>query len=362
MTTPYGRPEHPEEPTEQLLRQALEGRAATVEVDVAALSSIRERTAKRAWWHRIRGGAMPLAFTGAATAVAATVTAVIFTAGSCAPPPTTTTPPIGSGSPVPSVTQPTSTPNTSPGPHESTPSSVSANLPIYYLGNQQGRPMLYREFHRLPAGDGSPAAKARAAITEMLDGRTAYDDDYASQWPASAAVRGVTVSGGTVTVDLSGAAVNGYDPDGEKAALQQLIYTATAASGASGMKLLLDGKPVATLWNLLPTAGTLSRGPQAEVLAPVWIIDPQQGAITGRAVTVNLAGIVYEATGRLRVRNASGATVVDRQVMYSISGPTQGTAKVNLNLAPGKYTIEAFYYSAKDGSLQGMDDHTFTVK
>jgi hypothetical protein len=364
MTTPYGHPTGPQEPTEQLLRRALEAKASTVETDPAALSRIRERTANRAWWHRIPGGAMPLVFTtGAATAVAATITTVMFVAGSCGP--ITNTPPIGPGTSAPAPTgAPTSLPNTSPSPPSTSsgPAAVTANVPVYYLGIQNGLPVLYREYHRLPAGDGSRTAQTRTAITAMLDGRNAYDNDYYSQWPASAAVRAVSISGDTVTVDLSGAGINGYDPDGEKAALQQLIWTATAASQASGMRLLLDGKPVDRLWNLLPASGILYRAPASQVQGPVWIIDPQQGATSGTQVTVNLAGIVWEAAGRLRVRDAAGHYVVDRHIQYSIGAPSVGTAKVTLTLAPGTYTIEAFYYSAKDGSIQGMDDHTFIVQ
>jgi hypothetical protein len=53
--------------------------------------------------------------------------------------------------------------------------------------------------------------------------------------------------------------------------------------------------------------------------------------------------------------------VIDQQVHYSISGPQQGVATVTLQLSPGTYVIEAYYLSARDGSIQGMDNHTFTV-
>jgi hypothetical protein len=349
------------------LREALETSAERVDVDPAALSMIRARTQRRAWWHRIRGGAMPLIFTtGAATAVVATITSVVLTAGSCTP-----------TEPVPPATSPSVNGSASPAPQQSPsaatsskpPAGTTANLPVYYQGlvsqgNVRNKPMLYREFHRLPAGDGGKAARVRAAVTEMLDGRTAYDKDYISSWPASAKVRDIQVEGTTVTVDLSGAAVNGYDPPSEAAALQQLIWTATAAADADGMKLLLDGKPVAKLWNLLPTSGTLRRGPAVDVLAPVWIIDPQQNAVVAKGpVTINAAGIVFEAHMRVRIRNASGAIVVDEGIDLSNGAPSQGTGTLRTkSLAPGTYTVEGFYYSLMDSSIQGMDSHTFTVR
>jgi hypothetical protein len=351
--------------TEDLLRRALESSAVRVEVDPAALAKIRARTRNRAWWHRIRGGAMPLAFTSAtATAVAATVASVFLTMGSCTPPAGEV--PGASPTAPPPVSE---SPQQSPAPQESaSPSgagtSQTASVPVYYLNDYRTKPMLYREFHRLPVGDGSKAARTRAAVTAMLDGRTAYDKDYHSSWPASAKVRNVTVDGNVVTVDLSGAAVNGYDPPSEQAALQQLIWTATAASDTDGLRLLLDGKPVPKLWNLLNTSGTLRRAPAVDVVAPVWVIDPQEGAVAGKdGVTINVAGIVFEATMRVRIRDSANKIVYDHTFTLSAGPPAQGSGSVRTPaLAPGRYTVEGFFISAADSSIQAMDNHSFTVR
>jgi hypothetical protein len=361
MTDPY-------DATEDLLRRALERSAAGIEVDPAALANIRARTHTRAWWHRIRGGAMPLAFTSAAaTAVAATIASVFLTMGSCTPPsgevpgasPT-------AQSPTPSPAESPPPQSTSPGPQSSSPAggSQTANVPVYYLNDYRTKPMLYREFHRLTVGDGSKAARTRAAVAEMLDGRMAYDNDYISTWPASAKVRNVTVAGSVVTVDLSGAAVNGYDPPSQAAALEQLIWTATAAADADGVKLLLDGQPVAKLWGQLNTGGTLRRSPAVNVVGPVWVIDPQEGAVAGKdGVTINVAGIVWEATMVVRVRNSSNKVVFQHTFTLSMGAPDQGTGSVRTPaLAPGTYKVEGYFGSAVDGSIQALDDHTFTVR
>ena len=51
----------------------------------------------------------------------------------------------------------------------------------------------------------------------------------------------------------------------------------------------------------------------------------------------------------------------DRFVMLSAGAPQRGEAFVELTLTPGRYTIEAFYYSLRDDSIQAMDDHVITV-
>jgi len=335
------------------LRNALEARASRVDIAPDALGDIRRRIAARRarWWMfpalRSRGVTM----ISISSALAAGVAAVTIGFASCTPATgPTPIPPAGSGGPT----------ATNSSPCACDAPQFTANVPVYYIGAND---LLYREFHRIPVGDGSTAARVKAAIVQMLDGRTAYDHNYVSQWPASASVRNVSVSGGVATVDLHGATVNGFDPAGNRAALQQLIWTATAFTGGTGVRLLFDGQPRSTLWaSKLPVAGVLHRAPAVDALAPVWVIDPQQNAVSGTSVTINLAGIVFEGTIQLRVRSSAGKVVVSRTVQLTVGAPAQGTATVHVTLQPGTYTVEAYAVSMRDSSKIGPDTHTFTVR
>lgn len=273
--------------------------------------------------------------------------------------------PKPTATPTPAPQESTAGPSPTAGPVEPEPSTGTvapgkASLAVYYLGNDKGRPVLFREFHTLPVTADSGPARVTAAVTEMLDGRTAHDPDYSSGWPASARVRGAEVSGDTVTVDLAGSAVNADDPVGSAQAVQQLIWTATAASGASSVVVKLDGKAVKKLWNQVDVSKPLRRGPAADVLAAVWVIDPQHGSTVGRTFTVHLAGIVFEAQARLKITKGS-TVVVDQHVLLSGGAPAQGTLKLTFTLPPGTYEVSAFEISAKDSSIQHVDNHTFTV-
>jgi hypothetical protein len=340
--------------TEEQLRRALAARADAVEINPRALPEIRRaigaRRARR-WLplpvpRRLRGGAMFSVSTATAATAAAVILAVSAGTSQCQPRGTT---------PVPGTSGSAGT-TTSTGPS----GAHQASLGIYYIGHND---RVYREFHPLPTGDGSTAAQVRAAVTEMLDGRTAYDPDYHSGWPASAAVRDVRVSGTSITVDLTGAAINGDDPPTEKAALQQLIWTATAVVPDSTMRLLLDGKTVATLWNLLPVSGDLHRGSWLDVQALIQVIDPQQNAVVGRTFVAKVDGSAFEATAVVRIRNSAGTVIVERSIAVgSLSVPNRATATVSFTLDPGSYTIEGLVYSARDGSVQQLDDHQFTVR
>jgi spore germination protein GerM len=352
---------------EAALRAAFERRALTVDIAPDALGEIRRRiAARRRWWRlsnlRTRGVAM----ISMSTAVAASVAAIAVGIGSCSPTaparprPNVAGAPTTSATPSPTAQPPATKPPTTQPSTTATP--TTATVPVYYLGAND---KLYREYHRVTVGNSGTAAKVRAAIVLMLDGRTAFDPDYSSQWPASASVRSVSVAAGVATVDLHGATVNGYDPAGNRAALQQLIWTATAFSGGSGVRLLFDGVARTTLWaSRQPVAGVLHRAAAVNVLAPVWVIDPQQGAVSGRSVTVHVAGIVFEGAIQIRVRTAAGTQVVRQHVQLTAGAPAQGTATVTLHLGPGRYTIEAFYLAMNTSCdcPSGTDQHTFTVR
>ncbi len=83
--------------------------------------------------------------------------------------------------------------------------------------------------------------------------------------------------------------------------------------------------------------------------------------MVGHQFTVSLAGIVFEATMRLRVLDGSGTVVVDQAVHLGAGAPAQGTGQVTLSLASGRYTIEGYLISERDGTEQVIDDHQFTV-
>jgi hypothetical protein len=196
----------------------------------------------------------------------------------------------------------------------------------------------------------------------MLARGSAADPDYATYWPAGASVRDTRLDGRTVTVDLAGVpAAAPTDAATAERSVDQFIYTATAASDSDLVRLLVDGQPVSRLWGV-DTAAPLARRPAVDVQAPLWLIEPAQGAILNRTFTAHLAGIVFEATCRLRVRTAAGAVVADQTVTLSAGAPQVGEARVDLSLPPGRYTVEAYAISPADGSERFPDNHEVTVR
>jgi hypothetical protein len=362
---------------EDSLRRALEHEAARVEVSPDALGEIRARIRRRSWrtaWRAALGG-------GAVAAVAGGAAVAVLMAGPASPPPDTAPePPVvtSPARPAPPTTGPTAGPTAGP----TTAPPVGRGLPVqvgapavYFVGPDRlvteggeriERPRLYREFIVVRVGDNSPAARTRAAVDAMF-GRTPADPDYTSAWPADARVRSVRIDGSTVTVDLTGAGdavARTLPAQSARIAVQQLVWTATGESRARSVRLLFDGRPAGLLFGHVPGDGDLRRTSQLDVAAPVWLIEPQAGRALAQRFTAHVAGSVFEATVRLRVRlgSATGRVVVDRTITLDAGPPGRGEARVTLTLPPGTYVVEAFAPSAVDGSVQHLDDHTITVR
>jgi len=247
---------------------------------------------------------------------------------------------------------------------------VEVTVPVYYLGEERiwrevdlqpvDRIRLYREFHQLTAVDGSDQAKTAAAITAMLDSGSPFDPDYSSGWPAAASLREVSIDGDVVTVDLGGAATNSVGAEAAQQAVQQLVWTATAASGKSGVRLLLDGKPVSELWGHVSVGGVLKRATPLDTIALVWLIDPQHGATVPSTFTVHVSGAPYESTMYLRVRQGDRTV---RQTFVNLAGEDLfGEGKTTMTLPSGTYIIEAYGESAVGVGTTALDDHTITVR
>ena len=152
-----------------------------------------------------------------ASAVALVAALALSACGSSGSPPPVT--PTATASPSPSVSQ-------SPSPSASASASACPGTThpgaIYYVADVEG-PRLYREFTQVP---GCPGGAIGGAVQTMFS-EPPKDPDYTSLWPSTTKVLSVTTSGSVATVDVSdfvevGAAF-------ESAAVQQLVWTATAA-------------------------------------------------------------------------------------------------------------------------------------
>lgn len=262
-----------------------------------------------------------------------------------------TTPPPATGSP-----SATASASTSPSP------TGTMTVPVYYLGGTQQRPVLFREFRKVPRSGGV----VRAAVDATLH-LAPTDSDYYSLWPARAQVRGASVDGTTATVDLSADARSVTASRAhERASLQQLVFTVTAAAPAvRSVRLRFDGATKPTLWGSVDTSGSVSRGSTADVLAPIWVLEPAQGTRVGRTFTVKGSATVFEATVSWAVTRPGSSTQLAHGFVTATKGaPERGDFTVSVTLpagTTGDVVFTAWESSANDGSVQHPDSKTYRV-
>jgi hypothetical protein len=317
---------------EEELRRILADEAGSVEVAPDALHTIRARIARRRRRWSPRWGTM-LAFTGGTAVVAAAAVALALVH-----PPKPAVPPAPGGA----------------------PSGPTANLPVYYLGGTSLGVRLFREYHVLPLDAPDGAARARAALGAMLVPGGAADPEYSTPW-SGATVGAVRLDGTTLDVDLRGVATTTPPPD-PRMAVQQLVWTGTAASGAATtVRLTLDGRTVPKLWGVPGLDAPLTRASRTDVQAPVWLIDPQHGTEPGHTFSAYLAATAPDGTAGLRVTRADGTVVSDQRVTLSAAAPQLGEAHVPVTLPPGRYTVTAYLPGPPGAPDRDHDSHAITV-
>lgn len=229
---------------------------------------------------------------------------------------------------------------------------------VFWLGpDAQGGPRLYRETVRRPAVPGVVADGVRA----MLETRPA-DPDYRSLWPRGTRLLGASLAGGVATVDLSPAALAaGASPAQERASLQQLVATVRAAAPTvTAVQLHVGGRAVETLWGSVDTRAPLRPGPSYEVLAPVQVLTPTDGATVRRGSRVGGDATVFEAT--VSWEWVAGGRVVAKGTSNATEGaPGRGPWSAPVTVPAGRYVLRAFEASAEDGSPRWVDTKRVTV-
>ncbi|MER2137427.1 MAG: GerMN domain-containing protein, partial [Arthrobacter sp.] len=193
------------------------------------------------------------------------------------------------------ATSPESRPMAVSAPAEATASKVV--MPVYWLGLNGSDVQLYREF--LPSKNtGDPIGEAVMAMTTD----TPRDSDYFTPWAPASKVSASISSKNIITVDITADAFKpSLDAGMAHRAVQQLVYTATAAAANAGLTtagyntsvvVLVDGKAGYNAFGHEDLEPALER--DKTLPAPIWIISPQEQDGTETSLTVMGSAVVRE--------------------------------------------------------------------
>jgi hypothetical protein len=241
--------------------------------------------------------------------------------------------------------------------------------PVYWLGERDATVYLYREY--LSAEDqGDPVTTALKYMTEHRP----TDPDFFNLWSPASRIGTSVGSDNVITVDLSADAfARKVDAGLAERAIQQLVYTATAAAANSGLlapapaarvDILVDGHTGFEAFGHVKLTGPISR--TASLRAPIWIIVPQQDT-EHPAGRVNVHGISQKFPGgthwELSVRNDDGSLAVDSSGTAEPGAGTLGPGEysVDLTLEPGDYRIAVWGIGADGSTRLSEDTKDFSV-
>ena len=351
------------EDLEARLRGALAREADAVDPGADGLRAIRARIAagEGAAGHRWRG---PLVAAVAASAVLVAGVAVAANRGDGTPrpgPAPATAPPSRGQTPAP--TGPPATPTDRPtGTATAADAGTLDSVPVYAIRMVGSQARLVREFRRVPArGDRVTSAVSALALSPV-------DPDYTTFWrrPSRLSVR-VAASG--ITVDLSADAfadTNTGTAEVPATAVQQLVWTATAAAGRDvPVTVRVDGAKGYDAWGGGVVLGDPMRRDTA-FRAPVWIDSPaDRGRLPAGTQHVTGQGAGFEATFVYTVTSGS-RRVAAGHVTGTPAGGGYGwwTFDLRLRLPRGTYTVTVTADTGASGTEAGPpwpDTKRFTV-
>jgi hypothetical protein len=249
-------------------------------------------------------------------------------------------------------TSPTSTPSAS-----TSPTVATKAFAQYWVADTARGFRLYREFVRLEI-----TPEPIMTALKSLIASTPKDSDYVSLWPKETKINSVVVVGNKATIDLTLGKMN-VGSEAESMAIAQLVWTATAAqTSVKQIALTVDGKTVESIAGHVDATKPFRRGLTYEVLSPVWITVPEEGAqVSAQGFRLRGMASTFEANVAWKVFQ-NGKLVQQGSTTATEAAPAWTPWSVAIKgLLPGKYMFIAMEYSPKDGSLVAQDTKNVTL-
>jgi hypothetical protein len=242
-----------------------------------------------------------------------------------------------SAAPSPSGQQPTATP----------PQGPAREIGLQAWFSRNGK--LFVTKRTVPATTGI----GQAALDRMLTGPSAaeYAAGLRSRIPAATTVRGVRISAGIATVDLSSSFESAASPSAMPLRIAQVVYTLTQFPTVTGVRFAINGQGV-TVVGGVPVQSPQTRAMYSGYLPAITVRSPVIGARVTSPVTVSGTADVFEATVSVRILDAAGHEIARTFTTASCGTGCRGDYSVTVSYSVPRTqagTIEVFESSAKDG-------------
>ena len=271
--------------------------------------------------------------------------------GSLGPAPTTT---AGSSSPAspPASGTASGTASATASPSGQRPTATPAPAPAREIGVQawfsrNGKLFVTQRTVPVTTGVG------RGALDRLLTGPSAAENaaGLRSQIPAGTTLRGLRISAGIATADLSSSFESAASPSAMPLRIAQVVYTLTQFPTVTGVRFAIDGQGK-TVVGGVPVQSPQTRAMYGGYLPAITVQSPVIGAQVGNPVAVSGTADVFEATVSVRILNSAGHEIARTFTTATCGTGCRGDYSVTIPYSvprtqPG--TIVVFESSAKDG-------------
>ncbi len=232
------------------------------------------------------------------------------------------------------------------------------DVQLFFVGDTPRGIRLFPEVQTIEVFGDLTSSVINSLVSGVLQ---PLDPDYRNLWGNESKLNSITVDAGVATIDLALGELS-VGAEGEMRAIDQLVWTATEINRAiTAVKFTIDGKTVESFAGHVDTTGTFKRAPDYEILSPVSIISPAQGAAVVNPIVIDGEACTFEANVAWEILK-DGKSIESGATTALAACPDRSPWRLNLpNLASGSYTIIAREYSAEDGSLTAIDSKDFTV-
>jgi hypothetical protein len=193
----------------------------------------------------------------------------------------------------------------------------------------------------------------RGALDRLLTGPSAAENaaGLRSQIPAGTTLRGLRISAGIATADLSSSFESAGSPSAMPLRIAQVVYTLTQFPTVTGVRFAINGQGK-TVVGGVPVQSPQTRAMYGGYLPAITVQGPVIGAQVGNPVAVSGTADVFEATVSVRILNSAGHEIARTFTNASCGTGCRGVYSVTIPYSvprtqPG--TIVVFESSAKDG-------------
>jgi hypothetical protein len=267
--------------------------------------------------------------------------------GSLGPAPTTT-----AGASSPASPSPSGTASGAASPSGQRPTATPTQGPARQIGVQtwfSRNGKLFVTQRTIPATPGV----GQAALDRLLTGPSAAEGaaGLRSQIPAGTTLRGLRISAGIATADLSSSFESAASPSAMPLRIGQMVYTLTQFPTVTGVRFSINGQ-AKTVIGGVPVQSPQTRAMYSGYLPAITVRSPVIGAQVGNPVTVSGTADVFEATVSVRILDSAGHEIARTFTTATCGTGCRGDYSVTVPYSvprtqPG--TIVVFESSAKDG-------------